>query len=116
MRFRVYDRVDKKFHYPSQAGRRYLIDSCGNFITPSAQFGDSNQIIQFSTGVFDKNGVEIYDGDMVEYKLGEKIALDLVSYDKENLMLIMSGTGDNSGIVLQFVKYLDYIVVGQSVP
>jgi hypothetical protein len=111
MRFRVYDRIDNKFYYPGPAGTRFKIDSCGNLITPSGQISDPSQIVQFFSGVFDKNGVEIYDGDVVEYRLGERTIQDLVSYDTENLMWVMSGTGENIGTVLQFVKYLDYTVV-----
>ena len=113
MRFRVYDKVENKFYYPGPSGERYKVDSAGNLINPNGYPGDKTQIVQFSSGVFDKNGVEIYDGDVVEYKLGEKVIRDIVSYDKENLMWIMSGVGENEGTVLQFVKYLDYVVVSR---
>lgn len=111
MRFRVYDRVDNKFYYPGPAGARFKIDSAGNLITPQGYFGDPNQIIQLSSGVLDKTGVEIYDGDMVEYYLGERKVIDSVKYDPEQLMWVMTGTGENEGTVLQFVKYLDYTII-----
>lgn len=115
MRFRVYDRIDNMFYYPGAAGTRFKIDSCGNLITPSGQVSDPNQIIQFSSGVFDKNGVEIYDGDIVEYSIGQISNRDLVSYDSENLMWILSGTGENIGKAFQLVRYLDYTVIRQEV-
>lgn len=111
MRFRVYDKVDRKYYYPNKAGMRFKLDSCGNLIMPNGQVADNSHIIQFSSGVLDKNRVEIYDGDTVKYSIGEEKNIDLIQYDPEQLMWVMNGTAENSGRVLQFVKYLDYIIV-----
>ncbi|WZK10888.1 YopX family protein [Enterococcus faecalis] len=46
---------------------------------PSAKFGDV--ILMQSTGLKDKNGVEIFEGDIVQYRDGEYSYLGIVKRD-----------------------------------
>lgn len=43
----------------------------------------SDFILMQSTGLRDKNGVEIYEGDIVKYKYGVNTFTEVIAYDKD---------------------------------
>lgn len=101
-KFRVWDEENKKF----LETERCFIDGNGNFTYKDSQgianYWTSDFIIEHSTGLTDKNGKEIFEGDMLIYEgdiSGE------VCYDYNRACFCMKwDDGENT----LFQKYWDY--------
>lgn len=69
LKFRVWDKDLKKMRYLNTNHDFICFDSCGNAYYENMQTGLGewfSDLMQY-TGLKDKNGVEIYEGDIVEY-------------------------------------------------
>ena len=58
IKFRCWDRVQNKMHLPDNMGYQIL--------TPAADYFDADVYWMQFTGLLDKNGKEIYEGDMIQ--------------------------------------------------
>lgn len=94
LRFRVWDKEDKKF-----VDRSVYFNLTKSEIVTELWYGyeiqveeplqDSNYIVQQSTGLFDKNGKEIFEGDIIDKGYSNIDIVDRIGYVK-------FGTGDDS--------------------
>ena len=66
-KFRVWDKLDKRYIYPDKS-YHFVINLNGIFQNfQNGSGGDEYEIQQF-TGLIDSYGVDIYEGDVVEWK------------------------------------------------
>lgn len=94
LRFRVWDKEEKKFAnwpvYFNLTNSEIVTELWyGYEIQVEEPLQDSNYIVQQSTGLFDKNGKEIFEGDIIDKGYSNIDIVDRIGYVK-------FGTGDDS--------------------
>lgn len=87
-KFRAYSVEENVMYYPDEDKNvEWTIDDDTGFIAPLINLGNGmwgmidKYVLMQSTGLKDKNGVEIFEGDIVQYRDGEYSYLGIVKRD-----------------------------------
>lgn len=85
LKFRVWDKLEKQFIYSHQGYQgHYVLTLKGEFYNLQNGSGGNEYVVQQWTGQQDKDGVDIYEGDILQYDIGLGPITWEVFWDKEN--------------------------------
>lgn len=85
IKFRVWDKKSKKLHYDITGFEFGVKEMTGVFIDGDFYNKENIELMQY-TGLKDKNGVEIYEGDILEDILEDRAT---VEWSDEDAMFIL---------------------------
>jgi hypothetical protein len=95
IKFRIWDKKNKIFIYEWDASHKRLAISLVGLVYHGGYddvLPENDYVVQQWTGLKDLKGIEIYEGDIVQYNVGS-------SY--ENMSFIVQWSGDSLGYILQ---------------
>ena len=79
IKFRVWDKTKKQMFYPSNA-IDWTIGIQGEVFWHCGTSVRDNVVVQQYTGLKDKKGTEIYEGDIIEYHYGNESRIGYVDF------------------------------------
>lgn len=109
IKFRVYDEDSKRMRYLNTEHDYIAFDECGNGYYYNMQTGLGewfSDLMQY-TGLKDKNGVEIYEGDKVKANFYGKEVIGEIGFSDGCFLLWNSCVSDN-----QLFVFTDIEVIG----
>ncbi len=92
-KFRAWDELAERFIFPDKGFQgHYILDLNGSFHDLGNGSGGDEYVVQQYIGLRDKNGKEIYEGDIIQYNVGS-------SYD--NMSFIVKWSNDSLSWIFQ---------------
>ena len=81
LKFRAWDTLAKKFTYPDKGYQgHYVLTLNGEFFNLQNGSGGDEYIVQQFTGLKDSKGIDVYEGDIVEFLHKGKTIFSKISY------------------------------------
>ena len=90
LKFRAWDKLEKRFIYPDKGYQgHYVLDLNGRFQNLQNGSGGDEYVVQQWTGLKDSKGVDVYEGDIVEFlHKGKKIFSKITYYSNVGMFAV----------------------------